>query len=670
MSLHMRRAASRDARRHSYGQSAPEARSPEVSFRRPNTSLDSIGEGHDKESSASKLLACDPRTCPLSLAYKSWDAYRRSSVTDGSSIPEASFEAPISPSIYTALSPWQTRLVEVRRRSSGARELEVRVFPVDFVDMEGVGVTGTSQVVRYTALSHVWGKKNSEHPLITCNGQLTAISKQLYDALIHLATKTTETLIWVDNLSINQNDPVEKARQVRNMLRIFEKADKVIAWLQTDAIVRAEHMLTQEQSLDLEHGDDCIRGWICIANAQQALVTDSLWSRTWCRQEIFAAKELFLMGRHIETVSMDVFLSSLKQVDLVRKKIAKSEVPVWNENIRLVHEVLEKVVSPSFAAMVKMYRHAGTDDYTYQAPTQKRRYTYHWLHTLRAGTIYQVTDERDRIYANLGMVASPSTRSYVEHRPNIDPADLPIDYSKSVSEVYQDLTKYLINTDRNLDCLVVFENRDARYRSNDLPSWVTNWRHARPRSLPCMPPDRTRDVETSDNPPIQDFADIGKLRLEGKVLFTVRQLSSYELPDFRKHPAPRLAGSDVFGPVASLDTHEALGEIQKFYVLCTNRVDIPLTQVLHGAIEVWVPHTTRLGDVLVLLKGSSFPFVLHESNPGQYQLIGPVLYHRCRLPAPIAALRKGTAWIEEVFLRDQDASHSLADRPWQHFVVV
>jgi hypothetical protein len=49
------------------------------------------------------------------------------------------------------------------------------------------------------------------------------------------------------------------------------------------------------------------------------------------------------------------------------------------------------------------------------------------------------------------------------------------DYSKSVSEVYQYLAKYLINRDRNLDVLCILsEYRNAQ--SYNLPSWTPDWR--------------------------------------------------------------------------------------------------------------------------------------------------------------------------------------------------
>jgi hypothetical protein len=645
---------------HSGGSSGPAKRHTDALPLREESSRDDAGKGNSDESTASPLPACDRRICPLALLHDKMEQPLSRRTSPDSSKFEVATRAQISPSIYTTLTPWQTRLVEVSNRPTAHGGLQLKVFPVDFVDMEGVGVTGTSQVVRYAALSHVWGSEQSEYPIITCNDKAIAIPRQLYDALMYLATKTTESLVWVDNLCINQSDPIEKARQVRNMLRIFEKADKVIAWLRTDAVVYTKYMLDGERYLGTAHGAKCIEGLVGIETAQQAIVNDSLWSRTWCRQEIFAARRLFLMGVNIDTISMDL-VALVNSVTAAKRIQSQLNHSIGTTKMPSAHGASTSSMPANFSAMVQIYQHAGTDDFTYQAPAEKRRYTYHWLHTLRAGTTFQVTDERDRIYAILGMVSSPSTRSYVEHRPDIDLTQLPIDYSKSVSKVYQDLTKYLINTDRNLDCLVVFENRDRRDRPKDLPSWVTDWRYDHPRSLLCLPPKRAQESKTFGQPQIQDLAHTGRLRLEGKILFTVCQLSSYEPVDFRKHQPFPSAELGSFGSAKDLDNHETFVEIQKYYTMCTYREVPKVSENID--FEVWVPRATCLGDFVVLLKGSSFPFILHECSPGEYQLVGPVLYHRFVLPRLWATSEWSIGWFEQVFL-------TVMFTHWRNFIIV
>jgi hypothetical protein len=99
-----------------------------------------------------------------------------------------------------------------------------------------------------------------------------------------------------------------------------------------------------------------------------------------------------------------------------------------------------------------------------------------------AGRGFEASDPRDKIYSVLGMARVPifnpnvdtNTSSSSSHKRNIP--TLEIDYSKSVSEVYQHLTKFLINRDRNLDILTILLTHRSPSISSDLPSWVPDWR--------------------------------------------------------------------------------------------------------------------------------------------------------------------------------------------------
>ncbi|EPE36446.1 hypothetical protein GLAREA_05784 [Glarea lozoyensis ATCC 20868] len=51
-----------------------------------------------------------------------------------------------------------------------------------------------------------------------------------------------------------------------------------------------------------------------------------------------------------------------------------------------------------------------------------------------------------------------------------------IDYSKSLSEVYQDAVKYFINRDRNFAILAALLTHRSTVSDEDLPYWVRDWR--------------------------------------------------------------------------------------------------------------------------------------------------------------------------------------------------
>ncbi|OAG13561.1 heterokaryon incompatibility, partial [Alternaria alternata] len=83
----------------------------------------------------------------------------------------------------------------------------------------------------FEALSYVWGSQEGLKQ-ITCNNMSLSVTKNLFEALMALREGDDEDrYLWVDAICIDQNNPAEKAVQVRNMLTIYEKAVRVIAWL-------------------------------------------------------------------------------------------------------------------------------------------------------------------------------------------------------------------------------------------------------------------------------------------------------------------------------------------------------------------------------------------------------------------------------------------------------
>ncbi|KAK3179419.1 hypothetical protein Dsin_032782 [Dipteronia sinensis] len=144
----------------------------------------------------------------------------------------------ISTIFPTKLRPWQTRLIHLKPGSEES-DLECDLLVVDLIDGQGCVITDSSTTVQYEALSYSWGEASIrssssayQHMAhITVNGTNWAISTDLANALLHVRSKQDGRYLWCDALCINQHDSDEKAAQIKGMLRIFEKAKNVIAWL-------------------------------------------------------------------------------------------------------------------------------------------------------------------------------------------------------------------------------------------------------------------------------------------------------------------------------------------------------------------------------------------------------------------------------------------------------
>ena len=90
--------------------------------------------------------------------------------------------------------------------------------------------TSLHENLKFIALSYVWGDTTSSR-LIFVDKSPVRVNQNLYDAIMALRPLKEHILLWIDYLCINQSDAEEKSWQVRLMGDIYQKAEKVIAWL-------------------------------------------------------------------------------------------------------------------------------------------------------------------------------------------------------------------------------------------------------------------------------------------------------------------------------------------------------------------------------------------------------------------------------------------------------
>ncbi|KAL8337524.1 hypothetical protein RB598_006427 [Gaeumannomyces tritici] len=100
----------------------------------------------------------------------------------------------------------------------------------------------------YEALSYVWGSVDNKLPIYiraggddkngaprasqsTSSDHYLLVTTNLHAALTHLRDGLLERIIWIDAVCINQQDDVEKGRQVQSMARIYASASRVVVWL-------------------------------------------------------------------------------------------------------------------------------------------------------------------------------------------------------------------------------------------------------------------------------------------------------------------------------------------------------------------------------------------------------------------------------------------------------
>ncbi|CAI6328428.1 unnamed protein product [Periconia digitata] len=83
----------------------------------------------------------------------------------------------------------------------------------------------------FDALSYVWGTSAPVPDVVSCNGIAFHVTSNCYSAMQHLRKMLGSFTIWVDAISLNQKDNLEKAHQIGLMGDIYSGARTTYIWL-------------------------------------------------------------------------------------------------------------------------------------------------------------------------------------------------------------------------------------------------------------------------------------------------------------------------------------------------------------------------------------------------------------------------------------------------------
>jgi hypothetical protein len=83
----------------------------------------------------------------------------------------------------------------------------------------------------------------------------------------------------IDSLCIDQQNPVEKAMQVRNIMRVFEKAERVVGWLSDISLERPKQLDVRLNDPNIQHDKECLNGLLAMVDKVVHWSTNELWHR-------------------------------------------------------------------------------------------------------------------------------------------------------------------------------------------------------------------------------------------------------------------------------------------------------------------------------------------------------------------------------------------------------
>lgn len=99
-----------------------------------------------------------------------------------------------------------------------------------------------------------------------------------------------------------------------------------------------------------------------------------------------------------------------------------------------------------------------------------------------ASYLFEATDPRDLVYGVLGITNTITRTAQQAQDASIPPWALIIDYTRSTSQVFQDVVRYLTNRDRCLEVLCLVESFGGQPIQGKgghdvgLPTWTPDWR--------------------------------------------------------------------------------------------------------------------------------------------------------------------------------------------------
>ncbi|KAI9706846.1 MAG: hypothetical protein M1820_004625 [Bogoriella megaspora] len=324
-------------------------------------------------------------------------------------------------------------------------------------------IASDAESVEFEALSYVWGSSEESKGLQVHDeahgpeGARLFVTQNLVECLRYLRDEAKERVLWIDAISINQQDNIERGQQVARIAGIYKKAKHLVIWLgvESDSSARALNTLVQLDSritvnwkarrmshpegkeAHLDELDDIVSKRLSDI---EALLKRPFFTRLWVLQETERTSDATVQcGRAV----------------IPWRAFRNGVFCVWNYSYR--HPVNGELMDLILAGYDLVQ--------TNQRPFEE---------VMFAARNRKCLDPRDRVYAMLGMLSDQE--KHVRIKP---------DYSKEPNEVYQDTVEAFLNDQGRLDLLRTCEPDDTGDGGSSPPSWVPDW--SKPRSTHHLP---------------------------------------------------------------------------------------------------------------------------------------------------------------------------------------
>lgn len=303
--------------------------------------------------------------------------------------------------------------------------------------------TITPNLHPYDAISYHWGS-SEDYETVKVNGTDLSVTRSLHTTLKYMRHASSERIIWIDGLCINQNDLLERSHQVAEMGHIYESAECVRIWLgEATPDVEAAMNLVSRPHNGADTDDrciiQCIRSDQIGAAALTRLLERPYWRRMWVFQEIVLAKYAVVHCGSFEA-PWSYFLHMDKASGNQRLWATVPMNELWVHGLRRAFFEVAQFFIPRGEAM-------AIHNVLY--PTRSLR----------------CSDPRDKLFALMGLCEISKSLEFLP------------DYTRPARLVYTDFTRSLMDMDKDLSSILTAGLWNYKNGPDiGLPTWVPDYR--------------------------------------------------------------------------------------------------------------------------------------------------------------------------------------------------
>ncbi|KAH8767956.1 heterokaryon incompatibility protein-domain-containing protein [Hyaloscypha sp. PMI_1271] len=328
----------------------------------------------------------------------------------------------------------------------------------------------------YNALSYAWGTDSTSRLPIFIDGKSLMAMPNL-EAFLRQHREdeagSTNSMLWIDAICINQDDLAERRQQIGMMCRLYSRCSRLIVWLGVgDGVSKAAIDLLKVTAKAKKEGPEALCSWrntlasrIFELGENHHLPLSEFFSRAWfsrawivqeyvlgctngvvfrCGGLHFSQKEFYaVFALHASTWPATDAIRDPKTIPFHGRSLSGSEMWFLNAAKLIFNQITFSVILGTEESIGLLF----------------------WLTGLRDTN---ATDPRDKVYGALGL-----TESFGQNeRPRVYDVDaMIVDYTQPVQDIYSSLVKSLVICTKRIDVLLACCERSDHVQRSWTPDW-------------------------------------------------------------------------------------------------------------------------------------------------------------------------------------------------------